>query len=140
MFVDNLRLDVIATFEDNEQEHFSCAIWKSAIRSEKKLINYIKKHLLKDKDLVKLSLCWLCDENVVKSIRLFKKALRKMQNIFLVVGQNKERRNEMEKYKIKYQDTQTSYYLDIKFDTEEQAEEYIKENNLNSGYSFFTIE
>ena len=63
-----------------------------------------------------------------------------MQSIFLVVGQNKERRNEMEKYKIKYQDTQTSYYLDIKFDTEEQAEEYIKENNLNSGYSFFTIE
>ena len=63
-----------------------------------------------------------------------------MQSIFLVVGQNKERRNEMEKYKIKYQDTQTSYYLDIKFDTEEQAEEYIKENNLNSGYSFFIVE
>ena len=53
MFVDNLRLDVIATFEDNEQEHFSCAIWKSAIKSEKKLINYIKKHLLKEISLQK---------------------------------------------------------------------------------------
>tara|TARA_R100000541_G_scaffold7290_1_gene14877 strand:- start:414 stop:563 length:150 start_codon:yes stop_codon:yes gene_type:complete len=46
----------------------------------------------------------------------------------------------MEKYKIKYQDTQTSYYLDIKFDTEEQAEKYIEENNLNGGYSFFIVE
>ena len=61
MFVDNLRLDVIATYENHEQDHFSCGVSESAIKSEKKLINYIKKHLLKDKDLVKLSLCWLCD-------------------------------------------------------------------------------
>ena len=38
MFVDNLRLDVIATFQDNKQDHFNCAVWKSAIKSEKKLI------------------------------------------------------------------------------------------------------
>ena len=29
MFVDNLRLDVIATFENHEQDHFSCAISKA---------------------------------------------------------------------------------------------------------------
>ena len=51
MFVDNLRLDVIATYEDNEQDHFSCGVWKSAIKSEKKLINYIKEQL-NHKDLI----------------------------------------------------------------------------------------
>ena len=55
---------------------------------------------------------------------------------------NKERRKKMntKKYKIKYQDTQTSYYLDVKFNTEDQADKYIEENNLNGGYSFFTVE
>ena len=84
MFVNNLRLDVIATYENHEQDHFSCGVSESAIKSEKKLINYIKKHLLKDKDLVKLSLCWLCDKNIVKKYPTIQKSIRKMQSIFLV--------------------------------------------------------
>jgi hypothetical protein len=43
------------------------------------------------------------------------------------------------KYKIEYQDTQTSYCLDVKFNTEDQAEKYIEENNLNGGYDFFKV-
>ena len=76
MFVDNLRLDVIATFEDNEQDHFSCGVWESAIKSEKKLINYIKQQL-KHKDLVKLSLCWLCDESVVNKHKVIQDSIKK---------------------------------------------------------------
>ena len=45
----------------------------------------------------------------------------------------------MKKYKLKYQDTQTSYCLDVKFDTENQAEKYIEEENLNGGYDFFKV-
>ncbi len=39
MFVDNLRVDVIATYEKHEQNHFNCDMWASEIKSEKKLIN-----------------------------------------------------------------------------------------------------
>jgi len=46
----------------------------------------------------------------------------------------------MAKYKIKYEDTQTSYYLDARFNTEEEARNYIEENNLNSSYDFYIIE
>ena len=53
MFIDNLRVDVIATYKNHEQELFSCGVWKSAIKSEKKLIDYIKKQLT-HKDLIKL--------------------------------------------------------------------------------------
>ena len=36
MFVNNLRVDVIATYKNHEQELFNCGVWKSAIKSEKK--------------------------------------------------------------------------------------------------------
>ena len=82
MFVDNLKVDVIATYENHEQDHFNCGVWESAIKSEKKLINYIKKHLLKDKDLVKLSLCWLCDKNIVKKYPTIQKSIKKNAKYF----------------------------------------------------------
>ena len=34
-----------------------------------------------------------------------------------------------QKYKIKYQDTVTSYYLDVEFKTEDEAWDYMQENN-----------
>jgi len=33
MFVDNLKLDVIATYENHKQDHFNCGVWESAIKS-----------------------------------------------------------------------------------------------------------
>ena len=63
MFVDNLKVDVIATYENHEQDHFNCGVWESAIKSEKKLIDYIKEQL-RHKDLVKLSLCWECSKEL----------------------------------------------------------------------------
>ena len=35
-----------------------------------------------------------------------------------------------EKYKIKYQDTMNSYYLDVEFNTEDEAWNYMQKNNL----------
>tara|TARA_R110002012_G_scaffold138198_1_gene293401 strand:+ start:680 stop:862 length:183 start_codon:yes stop_codon:yes gene_type:complete len=54
-------------------------------------------------------------------------------------GRNNMTKNKIKKYKIEYQDTQTSYCLDVKFNTEDQAEKYIEENNLNGGYDFFKV-
>ena len=76
MFIDNLRVDVIATFENNKQDHFSCGVQANAIKSEKKLINYIK-GMLNHEDLVKLSLCWLCDESIVKRYPTIQKSIKK---------------------------------------------------------------
>jgi hypothetical protein len=82
MFVNDLRLEIIATYETNEQEFFTCGVWESAIKSEKKLINYIKKHLLKDKDLIKLSLCWICSKNVVDKYKTIQKSISKNGKYF----------------------------------------------------------
>lgn len=63
-FIKNLRLDIIATYDVNEQEFFNCAVAQEALEDENALIKYIKGQL-SHKDLVKLSLCWQSDDDKV---------------------------------------------------------------------------
>ena len=46
----------------------------------------------------------------------------------------------MKTYKIKYQDNMTAYYLNEQFLTENKAWQYIEDNDLNNGYSFYNVE
>ena len=57
-YVENLRVEVIATFNKDEQEIFDIRLTEKSIKSEKSLLEWIKMHLDSDDDLVKLSLCW----------------------------------------------------------------------------------
>ena len=86
MFVNDLKLEVIATYETNEQEFFICGVWESAIKSEKKLIDYIKEQLInaerKEKDLVKLSLCWECSKEIVDKYKTIQKSISKNGKYF----------------------------------------------------------
>ena len=75
-FIDDLRLDVIATYDKHEQEWFSCGVQKEALESEGRLIDYIKKQL-KYKDLVKLSLCWYCDQSIVDEYETIQDSIEK---------------------------------------------------------------
>ena len=43
-------------------------------------------------------------------------------------------------YKILYQDNMNTYYLDDIFLNENDAWEYIENNNLNDGYCFYNVE
>tara|TARA_A100001388_G_scaffold225969_1_gene177062 strand:+ start:1608 stop:1922 length:315 start_codon:yes stop_codon:yes gene_type:complete len=85
MFVDNLRLDVIATYVNHEQDHFNCGVWESAIKSEKKLIDYIKEQL-RHKDLVKLSLCWECPKEVVDKYKTIQDSIKKNAKYYFENG------------------------------------------------------
>ena len=44
------------------------------------------------------------------------------------------------KYKIRYEDTMTSYLLDGTFDSEEDAEEFIDENFFEGDLQFYVVE
>ena len=89
MFVDNLRLDVIATYVDHEQDHFNCGVWESAIKSEKKLIDYIKEQL-RHKDLVKLSLCWECSKEVVNKYKTIQDSIEKNAKYYFENGKERK--------------------------------------------------
>ena len=83
----NLKIDVIATFDNGkEQEWFKCSVWKKALESEKALISYIKMQLDYPKDLVKLSLCWLCDEKIVDQYRVIRDSINKNAKYYFENG------------------------------------------------------
>ena len=80
MFVKNLSINVIATFElgeyEEQQEIFDIKfLTKKVLKSKKSLIDYIKLQLDPHKQLVKLSLCWYCDEEIVNKYPTIKKSI-----------------------------------------------------------------
>ena len=82
MFVKNLSINVIATFElgeyEEQQEIFDIKfLTKKVLKSKKSLIEYIKLQLDPHKDLVKLSLCWNCSEDIVNQYPTIKKSIFK---------------------------------------------------------------
>ncbi len=77
MFVNNIRLDVIATYNSFEQDHFECAITKKSLKNEETLLDYITTQLNHKEDLVKLSLCWICSEETVKKYKTIKDSIKK---------------------------------------------------------------
>jgi len=67
--IKDLNLDVIATFEDMEQEMFQLKfLTKDILKNRESLFNYIFKQLENKSGLVKLSLCWIT-EDITKYIK-----------------------------------------------------------------------
>ena len=64
-FIDHVRLDIIATYNQHDQEWFECGVTDKALESEGALIDYIRKQLSHNEDLAKLSLCWYCEDDVI---------------------------------------------------------------------------
>jgi len=60
--IKDLKLEVIATFQDNDQDMFQITrIYADDLKNETNLLNSIKEQLKRSSDdLVKLSLCWIC--------------------------------------------------------------------------------
>mgnify|MGYP003132591972 FL=1 len=85
MFVDNLRLDVIATFENHQQAHFNCAITNNALENKTRLLDYVKKQLHR-KDLVKLSLCWVCPEELVGKFKVIEESIKQNAKYYFKNG------------------------------------------------------
>tara|TARA_R100000995_G_scaffold69895_1_gene38478 strand:+ start:202 stop:483 length:282 start_codon:yes stop_codon:yes gene_type:complete len=82
MFVKNLSINVIATFElgeyEDSQEIFDIKfLTKKVLKSKKSLIDYIKLQLDPHRELVKLSLCWNCNEDIVNQYPTIKKSIFK---------------------------------------------------------------
>ena len=69
MFIKNLKMDVIATFEDQNQEMFQLKfLTEEVLKSRESLFTYIFKQLENKSGLVKLSLCWIT-KDITKFIK-----------------------------------------------------------------------
>jgi len=85
MFIKNLKLDVIATFENHEQEWFETSVKETTLKSEKNLLKYIKKQL-SYKDLIKLSLCWCCKKDIVNKYEVIQKSISQNGKYFFDIN------------------------------------------------------
>lgn len=85
---ENIKLNVIASFDDDfEQEWFNCAVTEKSLKSEKTLINYIKKQLENPMEsLYKISLCWNCNEDMVNKYKTIKESINKNAKYFFTKG------------------------------------------------------
>ena len=88
MFVKNLELDVIASFDNHEQDWFRLKfLTKNVLKDEKSLLEYIFKQLDHTNDLYKISLCWLCSNYTVKKYKTIKESIDKNAKYFFEKGE-----------------------------------------------------
>jgi hypothetical protein len=88
MFLKNIKLDVIASFDNHEQDHFELRfLSKDDLKNEKSLLDYIFKQLNNTDDLYKLSLCWMCSDDTVKKYDTIKESIDKNAKYFFEKGE-----------------------------------------------------
>lgn len=75
-FIEDLKLDIIATYNGHEQEWFNCAVAPEALESEDTLLSYIRAQLSHD-DLTKLSLCWITDRDEILEHPVIQESINK---------------------------------------------------------------
>jgi hypothetical protein len=83
MLLENIRLDVIATFRNTDQEFMNLSVNESILKDEDTLLDYIEFNLgeqgadLRDDNLAKLSLCWECSQDTIEKYRTIKDSIEK---------------------------------------------------------------
>ena len=86
-FVKKIKLDVIATNEYQEQEFFTLIfLTEEVLSSEKNLLDYVLKQLKDKTDLMKLSLCWTCSEEIVNKYKTIQDSIEKNAKYYFEKG------------------------------------------------------
>jgi hypothetical protein len=86
-FVKKIKLDVIATNEYQEQEFFTLKfLTEEVLSSEKNLLDYVLKQLKDKTDLMKLSLCWTCSEEIVNKYKTIQDSIEKNAKYYFEKG------------------------------------------------------
>ena len=86
-FVKKIKLDVIATNEYQEQEFFTLKfLTEEVLSSEKNLLDYVLKQLKDKTDLMKLSLCWTCSEEIVNKYKTIQDSIDKNAKYYFEEG------------------------------------------------------
>jgi hypothetical protein len=85
--IKGLSINVIASFNNHDQDFFDCSLPERSLRNEKTLINFLKKLLnYPVEDLYKISLCWSCDKDTVNKYKTIKESINKNAKYFFENG------------------------------------------------------
>ena len=82
-----IKLNVIASFDNYKQDIFDMSVSPKENATEKDLLKSIMSNLEHPKeDLYKLSLCWICGEDIVKKYNFVKESIDKNAKYFFEKG------------------------------------------------------
>jgi len=82
-----IKLNVIASFNNHEQDIFDMSVSPKENATEKDLLKSIMSNLEHPKeDLYKLSLCWICSEDIIKKYNFVKESIDKNAKYFFENG------------------------------------------------------
>lgn len=98
MFLKDLSLDVIATFDNCEQDHFQLLyLQENDLKTENNLLTYIKNNFdekFKDENLLKLSLCWISKNmEKYKKFEVVRESIKKRGKYFFESKESEEKLN-----------------------------------------------
>jgi hypothetical protein len=83
-----IKLNVIASFNNYEQDIFDMSVSPKENATEKDLLKSIMSNLENPKeDLYKLSLCWYCGENVIKKYNFVQESINKNAKYYFKKGE-----------------------------------------------------
>ena len=75
-YIEDIELEVIATYNISvEQDFLNIYLTKDCLETEKHLIKYIKGYLEYPDNLAKLSLCFICDKNMIDKYKTIQDSL-----------------------------------------------------------------
>ena len=82
-----IKLNVIASFNNYEQDIFDMSVSLKENATEEDLLNSVISNLEHPKeDLYKLSLCWFCGEDIIKKYNFVKESINKNAKYFFEKG------------------------------------------------------
>ena len=85
---DWIKLNVIASFDNHEQDIFDMSVSPKENATEEDLLNSIMSNLEHPKDdLYKLSLCWICSDDTVKKHNFVRESIDKNAKYFFEKGE-----------------------------------------------------
>ena len=83
-----IKLNVIASFNNYEQDIFDMSVSLKENATEEDLLNSVISNLEHPKeDLYKLSLCWFCGEDIIKKYNFVKESINKNAKYFFKKGE-----------------------------------------------------
>tara|TARA_R110002167_G_scaffold148353_1_gene341264 strand:+ start:552 stop:818 length:267 start_codon:yes stop_codon:yes gene_type:complete len=85
-----IKVDVIASFDNHNQEWFEINIPQEYLDNDKTIVNFLLRQLDNVSDLYKLSLCWICNEETVNNFRGIKDSLNHNGKYYFTNGMLEE--------------------------------------------------
>ena len=83
-----IKLNVIASFNNYEQDIFDMSVSPKKIVTEKDLLKSIMSNLEHPKEnLYKISLCWFCGKDIIKKYNFVKESINKNAKYFFKKGE-----------------------------------------------------